>query len=109
MVRCLHAGMNHKVIPTQLFEMIFLLALALILGIMAFKQISHYQMIIYMVSYGIFRFIIEFYRGDERGQLDAGLSPSQYICILMVLGAIGLVFLYYYVIYKDKEEKTDEI
>ena len=102
-------GMSHKVIPTQLFEMIFLLILALILGIMAFKQIGHFQMIIYMISYGIFRFVIEFFRGDERGQLDVGLSPSQYICILMVVGAIGLIFLYHFVIFKKVEAKTDEI
>ena len=97
-------GMDHKVIPTQLFEMIFLLVLALILGIMAFKQITHWQMVIYMFSYGIFRFIIEFFRGDERGQLEVGLSPSQYIAIIMVVGAVGLIFLYNKVIFKKGEK-----
>ena len=104
----LFPGHAHKVIPTQLFEMAFLLFLALILGILAFKKITNYTFIIYMVSYGVFRFILEFFRGDERGQLQ-GLSPSQYWCIALVVGAVVLFFLYKKVIFKEGEVKTDEI
>ena len=104
----LFPGHTHKVIPTQLFEMVFLLFLALILGILAFKKITNYTFIIYMVSYGVFRFILEFFRGDERGQLQ-GLSPSQYWCIALVVGAVVLFFLYKKVIFKEGEVKTDEI
>ena len=60
-----------------------------------------------MISYGVFRFIIEFYRGDERGQLQ-GLSPSQYWCIALLVGAIVLFFLYKKWIFKT-EVKSDEI
>lgn len=86
-------GMTGKVIPTQLFEMIFLLLLAIILGIFAFKKVTVYTLPIYMFSYSIFRFVIEFYRGDERGQLP-GLSPSQYWCLIMFIGAIVLIYFY---------------
>lgn len=86
-------GHEHPTIPTQVIEMIFLFILATILAILAFKQITNYTFPIYMVSYGVFRFIIEFFRGDERGQL-AGLSPSQYICIALVIGA-GVLFYFY--------------
>lgn len=103
----LFPGHAHKVIPTQLFEMIFLLLLALILGILAFKDITKYTFVIYMTAYGIFRFLIEFIRGDERGQLQ-GLSPSQYWCIALVVGAVVLFFLYKKVIFKE-EITTDEV
>lgn len=88
-------------LPTQLIEMSFLLVLSLILGIFAFKNITKYTMPIYMFSYGVFRFIIEFFRGDERGQIGA-LSPSQYWCIIMVIGSIAL-FIFYNRYYFKKE------
>ena len=100
-------GHAHKVIPTQLFEMIFLLFLALILGILAFKNVTKYTFVIYMTAYGFFRFFIEFLRGDERGQLQ-GLSPSQYWCIALIVGALVLFFLYKKVIFKE-EKTSDEI
>ena len=99
-------GHNHKVIPTQLLEMIFLLLLALILGILAFKKVTNYTFIIYMSAYGVFRFLVEFIRGDERGQLQ-GLSPSQYWCIALIIGAVILFFLYKKVIFKIEEEKNE--
>ena len=100
-------GHNHKVIPTQLIEMVFLLLLALVLAILAFKNITVHTMPIYLLTYGVFRFVIEFYRGDERGQLS-GLSPSQYWCILLVVSAVALYFIYNKVIFK-KEETPNEI
>ena len=100
-------GHNHEVIPTQLFEMIFLLVLAVVLGILAFKEITIYTMPIYLLSYGVFRFVIEFFRGDERGQLK-GLSPSQYWCILLVISAVALYFIYNKIIFK-KEDAPSEI
>ena len=101
-------GHDHKVIPTQLIEMVYLLVLALVLAILAFKKVTNYTFIIYMVSYGTFRFLIEFIRGDERGQLQ-GLSPSQYWCIALIVGAVILFFLYKKVIFKVEEEKIDAI
>ena len=38
---------------------------------------------LYMLLYAISRFIIEFYRGDERGMI-AGLSTSQFVAIIIV-------------------------
>ena len=37
----------------------------------------------YLVSYGIFRFLIEFLRDDERGAFIGNLSPSQFWSVLM--------------------------
>ena len=55
-------GPNHNVLPTQLFEAIFLFILFIILFFM-----KKNQFITYLFSYGIFRFILEFFRGDNRG------------------------------------------
>ena len=92
-----------KHLPTQLFEMGFLFILGGLLLVFAFKHYTNYTFVIYMIAYGIFRFVIEFFRGDERGQL-AGLSPSQYWCILLFLGSFLLIYLY-----KKKVFVKDEI
>ena len=94
-------------LPTQLYEMAFLFVLSAILAFLAFKHITDYTMLIYMGGYGTFRFIIEFFRGDERGQL-AGLSPSQYWCIIIVLAIVPVYFLLKKYFFK-KEDKLDEI
>ena len=48
----------------------------------------------YLVLYAIFRFIIEFFRGDEvRGQF-LGIYFSQWQSIIFVLGAIALFIVY---------------
>ena len=93
---------NHSYLPTQLLEMGFLFLLAGVLAFLAFKKITNYTFIVYMLSYGTFRFVIEFFRGDERGQL-MGLSPSQYWCILLVVGTIPLFFLLKNKFFKEKE------
>ena len=101
----LFPGFEHKVIPTQLFEMFFLLALAAVLLFLAFKWNTKYTLPIYLISYSTFRFIIEFFRGDERGQFGA-LSPSQYWSI--VLFVVGVVMLVLYLKLGKKKEVTSE-
>ena len=100
-------GHAHKVIPTQLIECIFLFALSAILLVMAYCNICRYTFPIYTASYGIFRFIIEFFRGDERGQL-AGLSPSQYWCIVLLLITVPLYFLLSKKFFVKKEETVND-
>lgn len=96
---------DHAYLPTQLFEMAFLFILSALLAFLAFKKITDYTMLIYMGGYGTFRFIIEFFRGDERGQL-AGLSPSQYWCIVIVLAIVPVYFiLKKYFFNKEKENE----
>ncbi|MDY2888109.1 MAG: prolipoprotein diacylglyceryl transferase, partial [Candidatus Caccosoma sp.] len=76
--------------------------LAAILFLLAYKFYFLYTMPLYMVSYGIFRFLIEFIRGDERGAFLLNLSPAQWISILLVIGSIILfIFLKKY---KSKNE-----
>ena len=101
-------GMDHPVVPTQMIESVFLFTMTVVLALFAFKYNFTYNFVIYVVFYGIFRFIIEFFRGDERGQL-AGLSPSQYWCILLILLAYPLYILFKKKFKNQSEERNDEI
>src|SRR5258708_7242823 len=81
--------------PTQLFEAG---AEALILGVLLWTEkkgrpFAGRTFWLYMLLYAISRFIIEFYRGDERGTVGM-FSTSQFISILLVpLAIVMLVWL----------------
>ncbi len=82
--------LGQKVVPIQLYESLFLLALfALFL-----YRIWHgktYNLCLYMALYGIWRFVIEYARDDYRGYTFISfLTPSQLTAILMVAGAAVL-------------------
>ena len=47
----------------------------------------------YMLLYGISRFIIEFYRGDQRGMVFDALSTSQFVSVILVPLAIVMLVL----------------
>lgn len=87
-----------KIFPTQLFEALFLF------GLFAFmsnaKKIRGFEVEFYLISYGIWRIMIELIRGDDRGSFIGFITteynvfptPSQYISLLMVLGGMFLWF-----------------
>ena len=80
-----------KVVPTQLIEAIVLFILFAITFVLVFKFKFNYAAVIYLTSYSIARFIIEFYRGDERG-VPFALSPSQVWSIVLFALAIPTYF-----------------
>lgn len=83
-------------IPVQLFEALFEASLFVILIILEKKSTKINLLRVYLVLYAVFRFCIEFFRGDEiRGSLLL-LSTSQWISVLI------LIFI---VIFKTKQEK----
>ena len=47
----------------------------------------------YVACYAFMRFMIEFFRGDFRGEYILGLSPSQLISLLTALAA-GAFWIY---------------
>ena len=77
--------------PTQLYDAG---AELIILGVLLFterkgKPFAGRTFWLYLLLYGISRFIIEFYRGDpNRGTVMAGLSTSQFVSLLLVPGSI---------------------
>lgn len=87
-----------KVIPTQLFECIFLVLLTVAMAVLYFKFKFNLNLSVYLISYGVWRFVIEFFRDDNRGGFIPGLTPSQFWCLIMVLAGIGYIFLYKYVL-----------
>lgn len=98
-----------KRIPTQLIESAFLLILSIVLLILIFKNVTYQTFSIYMISYSTFRFIIEYFRGDYRGKIILGMSPSQIWCVLLFLLAPAVFILLKKVIFKEtnKNEKTN--
>lgn len=89
---------NISIFPTQLFESFFLFSLFFVLN--RVKRVKHIEVETYLIGYGIFRILIEFIRGDDRGsflsfittQYNVFPTPSQYLSLLMV--ALGLYSLY---------------
>ncbi len=102
------AGELHKEIPTQLFEAIFLFIITAVMMVLYFKYKFKYNMTVYLIGYGFWRFMIEFIRGDveERGKFVPGLTPSQFWSILMILGGVAFTILYYYFDKKYEEKKA---
>ncbi len=89
-----------KLIPTQLIEALFLFILFLISLKLLFKKKNILP--IYLISYGLFRFIIEYFRGDERGaSIVDFLSPSQFISLILII--VGIIFVF---IYKHKKRRS---
>lgn len=87
------------VIPTQLIEAIFLLALSIVLFMLLERKKWQYNIFIYAGSYSVFRFIIEYYRGDARGTFLPWFSPSQWQVLFMFMIIIAM-----FIIYKVKQD-----
>ena len=102
------AYVDAKTIPIPLYESIFLFALSALMIVLLFKFKFKHNMTVYLISYGIWRFVIEYFRADDRGSFIPGLSPSQFWSIIMVLGGIAIFFIYRYFDQKieDKQKET---
>ncbi len=85
------AGMlREKVIPTQLISSFFLLLIFIFLIILKkYKKFDGQIILSYFILYGIFRFIIEFFRGDPRGFIGI-FSLSQWLSIIIIAIAFCL-------------------
>lgn len=86
--------LSHKVYPTQLFEVLFLAVLLAAMLVILFR-FKRYRILLplYGIVYAVYRFGIEFVRGDDRGTLIPGLTPSQFQVIILCLVAIALAVL----------------
>lgn len=100
-------GANVPVIPTMLFEAIFEAVLFIIM-IVFYKQLKKHFLETYLFGYGAFRFVLEFFRGDNRGATGLGLTPSQLIGLLMIIAGVLLILYYKRIIFKDLYDKMAE-
>lgn len=80
-------------VPTQLYEALFLFLLAGVLTFFYIKKRFNMTMIAYLVAYGIWRFVIEFFRTDYRGG-SSTISPSQWQSFIFI-GIAAALFVYY--------------
>jgi len=106
-----NAEVGAKTVPIPLYEAIFLFVLSALLIVLLFRLDFKYNMTLYLISYGIWRFVIEYFRADYRGNFIPGLSPSQFWSIIMVIGGIAIFFLYKYFdpkITKEPEQIENE-
>jgi len=82
-----------KLHPTQLYEVgAALLILAVLLLIHRRRRFEGQVILAYAMLYSVARFIIEYWRDDPRGEI-IGLSTSQFIAIILFVGALA-TFIY---------------
>jgi phosphatidylglycerol:prolipoprotein diacylglycerol transferase len=77
--------------PTQLYSSLG--DFILFLGAVAISKRSPQRGVLftyYLLGYGAFRFLIEFLRDDDRGVFFHGLSPAQWIALLLMAAGMGL-------------------
>lgn len=77
--------------PAPLYEMVFNIAIGFVLLAMCRRQILFGRLFaLYLVGYGVFRFLIEFVR--ETAKPYDGLSAYQLLCVVMVIvGVVALI------------------
>lgn len=83
-------------VPTQLYEALFLLVTFAVTSYLVIKKDFNFNLETYLISYGVFRFVIEYLRDDYRGSFLGILSPSQFWSVLMVVAGIAMIFIKIY-------------
>lgn len=108
-------GASLPVLPTQLFEAVFELILFVTLFFVS-RKTRKYNTAIWSIAYGIFRFLLEFLRGDDRGSAVFSLSPAQILSIfLFVFGVLvlllrrGLIFHRLTAVLEQWREQSDSL
>ena len=83
-------------VPTQLYEALFLLVVFAVTSFLVIKKDFRFNLETYLISYGVFRFVIEYLRTDYRGDFLGIISPSQFWSVLMVvLGVVMIICTIY--------------
>ena len=102
------SGGSVPVLPTQLIEAAFEILL-FVLMLVLYKRLKHHFLETYCIGYGVFRFSLEFLRGDDRGATGVYVTPSQFMSILLIVGGI-LVLLYHRgVIFKKLKKRMEQM
>ena len=88
--------------PTQIYEMLFgMILFFLLLWFGRKKRTDGLSLFIYLTIYAVFRFFIEFLRGDDRGLLFNLSFPQVFTLVLFVFGLLGRAYC------NVKSQKTD--
>lgn len=81
--------METSVFPTWFIESFFCFVVFVCFFCVSKKTFSGIYSAVYLMSYSLFRFVIEYFRGDSLRGVWLGLSTSQYISVCVFL--IGIV------------------
>lgn len=82
---------GQKLIPTQLFEVVFnLVIFAVMVAVCSPKRKRPLALGIYALMYSVMRFTLEFFRYDSRGSVGS-LSTSQFISIFIFVFGLALI------------------
>lgn len=71
--------------PTQIVEAVFVFVLFIVLYLLQRKERELNYLRIYLMAYAVFRFLIEFTRGDAVRGVVAGISTSQIISVMILV------------------------
>ena len=102
-------AISAKAVPLQLYEALFLFAL---FGFFTFRVFTRRScnLPLYMALYGVWRFVIEYFRSDDRGTTVVSfLSPSQFIAVLMIIGSVALFFGQRAIMKKSRVGELDKV
>lgn len=89
---------GHKVLPINLFEACGLI----LIGVLIFFFVKKNRYIVFVSAYAVMRFILEFWRGDDRGAYIGALSPSQFVSVLIVAAVAVWIAVWYILKRKGK-------
>lgn len=80
--------------PTQLYEsfLLFILSGVLYVKLKSPKSKPAAVFGVYLLFYGVIRIVVEYFRGDFRGGLMVGITPTQWIAVLGILLGSFLIF-----------------
>ena len=86
---------SHPVHPTQLYEFAGLMALCGFLLLLRKKWYPYvgFQLPIYLIGYGVLRFIVEMYRGDHNPTHFLGLTDQQFFSVVFAILGVVLYFV----------------
>lgn len=83
-----------SVLPTQLFEAALnILVFAALMLYTRKKRKGFTALYVYLTIYGVERFVLEFFRGDEIRGIFGAFSTSQWISIILIVIAVGCMIL----------------
>lgn len=99
-------GQSVPLLPTQLIEAVFEFSLFFIM-IIFYKKLRKHNVELYCFAYGLFRFLMEFLRGDDRGSTGFFLTPSQFICVILWIWGVLLVLFKRGLIFKKLSKKCE--
>lgn len=102
------SGGSLPVLPTQLMEAVFELLLFLLM-LLLYRKLKRHFLETYCIGYGLFRFSLEFLRGDDRGATGVLVTPSQLMSVVLILAGVLLLLYHKNVLFKKLKTRMQQL